>query len=55
MARTLRFFKKPDYDLNVVRYADSIKQPLGLVEVLTGASSNLSPSEFTGKAMVKAR
>ncbi|EEA21881.1 hypothetical protein TMatcc_008695 [Talaromyces marneffei ATCC 18224] len=46
------FFKKPDYDLNVVRYADSIKQPLGLVEVLTGASSNLSPSEFTGKAMV---
>ncbi len=47
-----RFFKKPDYDLNVIRYADSHKAPFALAEFLTFNAMDLEPRDFKGKAMV---
>jgi len=46
------FFKKPDYDVNVVQYVDQTKQPFAITEFLTVNAIDLAPTAFKGVAMV---
>ncbi|KAF4637400.1 hypothetical protein G7Y89_g690 [Cudoniella acicularis] len=46
------FFKAPDYDLDVVEYAEKIKQPFGINEVFSSGAVNTTTAEFTGPTMI---
>ncbi|KAK5164586.1 uncharacterized protein LTR77_009792 [Saxophila tyrrhenica] len=46
------FFKKPDYDLDVVKYADNHKAPFAVAEFLSAEALDVVPTQFQGKAMV---
>ena len=48
-----RFFKKPDYDVEVARYSEKNKQPFAITELLTAATLQLQSLAFTGPAMVR--
>jgi hypothetical protein len=49
----LSFFKAPDYDINVAKYADEHKQPFSISEVVTGQLANIVAKEFNGAVMVR--
>lgn len=51
-AKFIRFFKAPDYDIAVVEYAQSIRQPFGINEVISSGKINTTTTEFTGPTMV---
>jgi len=54
----LRFYKKPDYDIDVVEYADANKQPFAIAEIVRlsappGPLFNFVPITFMGTAIVR--
>ena len=51
-AKLIRFFKAPDYDVAVVEYAQSIRQPFGVNELISSGEVNTTTTEFTGPTMV---
>ena len=46
------FFKKPDYDVNVVEWTDQNKAPIAITELLTVTAIDIAPKAFKGVAMV---
>ncbi|KAE9375040.1 alpha/beta-hydrolase [Stipitochalara longipes BDJ] len=46
------FFKAPDYDVNVVEYAQSIQQPFGINEVISSGAINTTTTAFKGPTML---
>jgi hypothetical protein len=51
-AKFIRFFQTPDYDVAVVEYAQSIRQPFGINEIFPSGNTNITTNEFTGPTMV---
>ncbi|KAL2060027.1 hypothetical protein VTL71DRAFT_9849 [Oculimacula yallundae] len=46
------FFKAPDYDVDIAKYAHRNRQPFGINEAISGGLVNLAPTNFAGVAMV---
>jgi hypothetical protein len=46
------FFHAGDFDINVAKFADSIKQPIALTEMLTSAAMPFPPYAFKGSVLV---
>lgn len=46
------FFKKPDYDIAVAKYADANKQPIAINELISLGILHTNATDFTGAAMV---
>ncbi|PVH74517.1 alpha/beta-hydrolase [Cadophora sp. DSE1049] len=46
------FFKAPDYDVGIAKYAHRNRQPFGINEATSGGLVDLAPLNFTGPAMV---
>jgi hypothetical protein len=51
-AKVFSFFKVPDCDVNVVEWAQQVRQPFGINEVISSGSVRTAISEFTGPTMV---
>jgi hypothetical protein len=51
-ANLTRFFKAPDYDVALVEYAQSIRQPFGINEIFSSGNTNTTTNKFTGPTMV---
>ncbi|KAH8650942.1 Alpha/Beta hydrolase protein [Tricladium varicosporioides] len=46
------FFKAPDYDINIAKYAHKNRQPFAINEAISGTLVDLKAFEFRGPAMV---
>ncbi|KAH7319039.1 Alpha/Beta hydrolase protein [Rhexocercosporidium sp. MPI-PUGE-AT-0058] len=46
------FFKAPDYDVDIAKYANRNRQPFGINEATSGGLVDVAPLNFTGPAMV---
>ncbi|KAH9216272.1 Alpha/Beta hydrolase protein [Leptodontidium sp. 2 PMI_412] len=46
------FFKAPDYDVGIAKYAHRNRQPFGINEATSGGLVDVAPVNFTGPAMV---